>query len=62
MAACSVPTAPAWRRRPTRRCILRRRRLDGHELVIDVLNGATFKGGINTTEDETTTTDEKVAA
>jgi putative transposase len=38
------------------------RRFNGHELVADVLAGATFKDGIRITEDQTTTTDEKVAA
>jgi putative transposase len=38
------------------------RRLNGHELVADVLAGATFKDGIRVTDDPTTTTDERVAA
>lgn len=38
------------------------RRINGHELVSDVLAGAKFKDGIKVTEDDTTTTDEKVAA
>jgi len=38
------------------------RRFNGHELVTDVLAGATFKDGIRVTDDQTTTTDEKVAA
>ena len=38
------------------------RRFNGHELVADVLAGATFKDGIRVTDDHTTTTDEKVAA
>ena len=38
------------------------RRFNGHELVADVLTGATFKDGIKVTDDETTTTDERVAA
>ena len=38
------------------------RRFNGHELITDVLDGATFKDGIKVTNDETTTTDEKVAA
>jgi putative transposase len=38
------------------------RRFNGHELVADVLAGATFKDGVRVTDDETTTTDEKVAA
>jgi putative transposase len=38
------------------------RRFNGHELVADVLAGATFKDGIRVTDDQTTTTDEKVAA
>jgi putative transposase len=38
------------------------RRFNGHELIADVLNGATFKDGVNVTDDETTTTDVEVAA
>ncbi len=38
------------------------RRFNGHELVADVLAGATFKDGIRVTDDETTTTHERVAA
>jgi putative transposase len=38
------------------------RRFNGHELVADVLAGATFKDGIPVTDNETTTTDDKVAA
>ncbi len=38
------------------------RRLNGHELVADVLNGVEFKDGIKVTEDDTATQDEKVAA
>jgi putative transposase len=38
------------------------RRFNGHELVADVLDGMKFKDGIKVTDDETTTTDEKVAA
>jgi putative transposase len=38
------------------------RRFNGHELVTDVLDGVKFKDGIKITDDETTTTDEKVAA
>ncbi len=38
------------------------RRFNGHELVADVLDGARFKDGIKVTDDETTTTDERVAA
>jgi putative transposase len=38
------------------------RRFNGHELVTDVLAGATFKDGIRVTDDQTTTTDERVAA
>jgi len=38
------------------------RRFNGHELVTDVLEDAKFKDGIRVTDDETTTTDEKVAA
>ena len=37
------------------------RRINGHELVSDVLDGVTFKDGIKVTDDETTT-DERVAA
>jgi putative transposase len=38
------------------------RRFNGHELITQVLDGATFKDGIKVTDDETTTTDERVAA
>ena len=38
------------------------RRFNGHELLADVLNGATFKDGVKVTDDETTTQDERVAA
>ena len=38
------------------------RRFNGHERVTDVLNGVTFTGGTNITNDATTTTDERVAA
>ena len=38
------------------------RRCNGHELVGDVLAGVKFKDGIKVTQDDTTTTDEKVAA
>ena len=41
------------------------RRFNGHELVADVLAGATFKDGIRVTDQETNDdemTDEKVAA
>jgi putative transposase len=38
------------------------RRFNGHELVADVLAGAQFKDGERVTDDETTTTDEGVAA
>lgn len=38
------------------------RRFNGHQLVADVLAGATFKDGIRVTDDQTTTTNEKVAA
>jgi putative transposase len=38
------------------------RRFNGHELVADVLAGVKFKDGIKVTDDNTTTTDEKVAA
>jgi len=38
------------------------RRINGHELVSDVLDGVTFKDGIKVTDDDITTTDERVAA
>jgi putative transposase len=38
------------------------RRFNGHELVTDVLDGATFKDGVKVTDNKTTPTDEKVAA
>ncbi len=38
------------------------RRINGRELVADVLAGVKFKDGIKVTEDDTTTQDEKVAA
>jgi len=38
------------------------RRFNGHELVADVLADANYKDGIRVTDDETTTTDERVAA
>jgi putative transposase len=38
------------------------RRFNGHELLTDVLAGVKFKDGIKVTDDETTTTNEKVAA
>jgi transposase-like protein len=38
------------------------RRFNGHELVADVLDGVKFKDGIRVTDDETATTDERVAA
>ena len=38
------------------------RRFNGHELVADVLAGVKFKDGIRVTDDQTTTTDEEVAA
>ena len=38
------------------------RRFNGHELIAEVLDGATFKDGEKVTDDETTTQDEKVAA
>jgi putative transposase len=38
------------------------RRINGHELVGDVLNDVKFKDGIKVTDDDTTTQDEKVAA
>jgi len=41
---------------------VRWRRFNGHELVADVLEGVKFKDGIRVTDDQTTTTDERVAA
>ena len=41
---------------------VRWRRFNGHELVADVLEGVKFKDGIRITDDETETTDERVAA
>lgn len=38
------------------------RRFNGHELVADVLAGAQFKDGIRVSDDQTTTSDERVAA
>ena len=38
------------------------RRFNGHELIAEVLDGATFKHGVNVTDDEATTQDEEVAA
>ncbi len=38
------------------------RRFNGHELITDVLEDVKFKDGIKVTDDETTTTDEKVTA
>ena len=38
------------------------RRFNGHQLIADVLDGATFKDGVKVTDDEATTQDEKVAA
>jgi putative transposase len=38
------------------------RRFNGHELIAEVLDGATFKDGVKVTDDETTTQDEEVAA
>ena len=38
------------------------RRFNGHELVTEVLAGVRFKDGIKVTDDDTTTTDERVAA
>jgi hypothetical protein len=40
----------------------RSRGFNGHELVTDVLDGAKFKHGVKVTDDQTTTTHEKVAA
>jgi putative transposase len=38
------------------------RRINGHELVGEVLDGVKFKDGLKVSEDEITTTDERVAA
>ena len=38
------------------------RRFNGHELIADVLNRATFKDGVKVTDDENTAQDERVAA
>jgi len=38
------------------------RRFNGHQLVAELLDGAQFKDGVKVTEEETTTTDERVAA
>jgi putative transposase len=38
------------------------RRFNGHELITEVLDGATFKDGVKVTDDQTTTQDEEVAA
>jgi putative transposase len=38
------------------------RRFNGHELITEVLDGATFKDGVKVMDDEATTQDEKVAA
>ena len=38
------------------------RRFNGHELISEVLDGATFKDGVKVTNDEATTQDEEVAA
>ena len=38
------------------------RRFNGHELVADVLDDVKFKDGEKVTDDEATTTDERVAA
>lgn len=37
------------------------RRFNGHELIAEVLDGATFKDGVKITDDQNTTQDEKVA-
>jgi len=37
----------------------RRRRFNGHELISEVLAGATLKDGIKVSDDDTTTTDER---
>jgi hypothetical protein len=39
-----------------------RRRFNGHKLVADALAGAHFNNAIRVTDDQTTTTDERVAA
>ena len=41
---------------------VRWRRFNGHELVGDVLDGVKFKDGTKVTDDDTPTTNEKVAA
>ena len=38
------------------------RRFNGHELVVDVLSGATFTDGIKVVSDDIPTRDERVAA
>lgn len=38
------------------------RRFNGHELVVNVLDGVEFKDGIRVSDEDTTTTEEKVAA
>lgn len=38
------------------------RRFNGHELIAEVLDGATFTDGLKVTDDEPTTQDEEVAA
>ena len=38
------------------------RRFNGHELIAEVLDGATFKDGVKVTDDEATTQDEEIAA
>jgi putative transposase len=38
------------------------RRFNGHELITEVLDGATFKDGVKVTDNEATTQEEKVAA
>jgi putative transposase len=38
------------------------RRFNGHELITDVLDGATFTDGVKVTDDKATTQDEEVAA
>ena len=37
------------------------RRFNGHELIAEVLDGATFNDGVKVTDDEATTHDEDVA-
>ena len=58
-----APRKPRWRWPTSWDAAQERwRRFNGHELVTDVLAGVKFKDGIKVTDDDTTTTDEKVAA